>query len=365
MNISRQIRHAARVVLSISTTLCLVAAQQTATYAPFGSGCSGTGTGLGARHVAPAAMANAYGGSDNSIPFTWSPVRYQQVFVGGELPVAFTMAGLALRQNERPPIAHGVTVDLEIQIGFTSRDPQTLSTTFATNFDSGTPVTVLPRSLFVFPDQPAGPTSPDDFFVTIPWPTTFAWTPVAGRNLLIQVTIFGNSNNNGIWGYPLDAAGGPTARVYGSGSGATTGTKEVGYGLVMGFRALTNTAVPTLYSTSTPQIGDTFRVRISQARASSSALICLGVSDRSFGGAPLPMELGWLGAPGCRLLTSIEDLRAVAISAAGTGSFSYSIPNDIYLLGLRFYNQFLVADPTVNALGFVLSNGGVGTIGNR
>ena len=95
--------------------------QVTAAWSPYGTGCSGTGTGLGANNVLPANQANQFGGSDNSIPFTWSPVRYQQALLGTDLPAAFTMAGLSLRQDERGPIAHGVTVDLEIQIGLSRR----------------------------------------------------------------------------------------------------------------------------------------------------------------------------------------------------------------------------------------------------
>lgn len=354
-----------RTVLLLAATSFPVLAQVTATYSTFGAGCNGTGTGLAENHVVPAPMAGAFGGSDNSIPFTWSPVTYQQVFLGTDLPTAFTMAGLSLRQNERPPVAHGVTVDLEIQVGFTTRTPQTMSTTFASNYDSGTPVVVLPRAQVVFPDQPTPPTVPSDFFFTIPWVNTFAWAPVAGRNFLIQVTVYGNSNGGSIWGYPLDATGGATARLYGSGAGATTGSLERNYGLVMGLRALTHTAVPMLYTDSTPQIGDTFRVRLAQARPSSWAAILLGISDTNWAGMSLPMDLGFLGAPGCALLTSVEDVQRINTDARGTGSFSYALPNSIYLLGVRFYNQFLVADPGVNAFGFAVSNGGVGKIGNQ
>lgn len=352
--------------LALVLALAPVGAQVTATYSSFGSGCPGTGAGLGAHNVLPASMTTAFGGSDNSIPFTWRPIKYQQVFLGAELASAFTMAGVSLRQDERGPVAHGITVDLEIQVGFTTRTPQTMSTTFATNFDSGAPVVVLPRALVVFPDQPAGPTSPADFFMTIPWPVTFAWSPVAGRNFLIQVTVFGNSFGSQIWGYPLDATGGNTARLYGEPANATTGTIEPGaYGLVMSFRALTQTAVPSLYSTSTPQIGDSFRVRLAQARASTTAFLLLGVSNSSWSSFPLPMDLGWLGAPGCSLLTSIELIQPIGVSASGIGSSTYDLPNDIYLLGAHFYNQWLVTDPTVNSLGYVLSNGGVGMIGNQ
>lgn len=354
-------------LVSLATALALASAgltQITATYSQFGAGCPGTGTGLGSNTVLPAPMASQFGGSDNSIPFTWSPVRYQQVFVGTDLPSAFTMAGLSLRQNERPPVAHGVTVDLEVKVAYTTRGPLDLDTTFAVNFDSGAPVTVLPRTLVVFPDQPNPPTNPADFFFTIPWTATFDWTPAPGRNFLVDVTVFGNSWG-GIWGYPLDATGGATARLYGSPATATTGRLESGYGLVMGVRALSHSAVPSLYSTSTPQIGDTFRVRLAQARPSSPAMLFLGFSDSNWQGIPLPFDLAPLGAPSCAVLTSIEVGQPLSTNAQGAASFSYTLPNNIYLLGERFYNQFLVVDPSVNALGVVLSNGGVGVFGNQ
>ncbi len=355
-----------RSLIPFTVTCALLAgaplAQIVAKYSAYGSGCPGSGTGLGVIHVCPANMANSFGGSDNSIPFTWSPVRYQQVFLGSELPVAFSMAGISLRQDERGA-AHGVTVDLEIAVGYTTKTPPTMSTTFAANFDSGAPVIVLPRAQIVFPDMPLPPTTPSDFFLTIPWPVAFAWAPAPGRNFLIQVSVYGNSHGNQPWGYPLDANGG-TARLYGSGANAVTGKLEVGYGLVMGFRELTNTAVPLLYTTSTPQIGDTFRVRLGQARASTPALLLLGMSKTNWLGIPLPLELTGFGAPGCRLLAAIDDSRQVTTSAGGATSYVYTIPNDIYLLNIRFYNQWIVLDPPANAFQHAFSNGGEGVIGN-
>jgi hypothetical protein len=339
-------------------------AQITASYAPYGAGCNGTGLGLGANHVVPAAMANAYGASNNSIPFTWSPIRYQQVFLGADLPAAFTAGALALRQDNGGPLGQAITVDLEIQAGFTSLTPQTLNTTFAANFDSGPPIVVLPRAQVTFPDQPAGgPASPADFYLTIPWPNAFPWNPSAGLNLLLQVTVYGNSFGSQVWGYPLDATWGGTARLYGNGAAATTGTLESNYGLVMGLRELTNTAVPRLYSTATPMINDVFRVRLAQARASSFGVLVLGLSNTWWNNAPL--DLAARGAPGCWLLASIEDTQLALVNASGNGSFVYSLPNNIYLLGMRFYNQYLVYDPMVNALGFVVSNAGTGLIGNQ
>jgi hypothetical protein len=340
-------------------------AQVTATYATFGTGCNGTGTGYGANHVLPAARANSFGGSDNVIPFGWYPVKYQQVFHGTELPTAFTMAGLSLRQDERASVAHSFTVDMEIQVGYTTKTPATMSTTFAANFDAGTPVVVVPRAQIVFPDQPStGPTDPSDFFLTIPFNNTFDWGPSPGMNFLVQVTVFGNSNGGNPWGYAFDATSG-TARLYGSPANASSGVLDSNYGLVMGLRELSHTAVPVLYSTNEPQIGDTCRIRLAQARAASPALSCLGFSNTAWNGIPLPFDLAPLGAPGCRVLISVTDARPVTTNAQGAASFTYSIPNDIYLLRLAFYNQFVVADPGANSLGLALTNGGVGVIGNQ
>ncbi|MCC6785488.1 MAG: hypothetical protein IT457_21735 [Planctomycetes bacterium] len=316
-------------------------AQVDATFSHFGAGCPGTGTGLGDNHVLPANMATRFG-AGNAIPFSWSPVRFQQVFDGADLPTVMTMAGLSLRQAPSAPISHGYIVDLEIAVGRTTKTAATMSTTFASNFDSGTPIVVVPRAQIVVPDS------------------------APGRHFLVQVTIHGNSYGNSAIGYPWDSASSPsTARLYGSPATATSGTLERNLGVVMGLRALTHTAVPNLYSDNTPQIGDSFRVRVKQARASSPAMMLLGFSTSSWGSQSLPLELGFLGAPGCSLLTAIDAAQSFSINTGATGNVVYSVPNDFYLLGLHFYQQALILDSGANAFGVALSNGGNAGIGNQ
>ena len=77
------------------------------------------------------------------------------------------------------------------------------------------------------------------------------------------------------------------------------------------------------------------------------------------------MDLGWLGAPGCSVLTSLDHVQGVSIDRSGNASYEYDIPNSIYLLGARIYNQGIVVDPGANGLGFALTNGGAGVIGNQ
>jgi hypothetical protein len=352
--------------LSILALAATTSAQVQATFVPFGSGCPGTGIGIGENHVAPAAMATSYG-AGNAIPFGWTPVVYQELISGSELPTAFVMKALSLRQPRSGPLSQRFLLDFEIRVGSTTKTPATLSNVFAQNFDLGAPVVVLPRTQLAFPDfVPGGPTSPADFFVTIPWVNTFAWNAAPGQSFLMQVTVFGNSYGGIAAGYAFDAAGGSSiARLYGSGPAATSGTLERGLGLVLGLRAETHTAVPRLFSTNTPQIGDSFRVRVEQARAAAPALMLLGFSDASWSGLPLPLDLSVLGAPGCALLVSPDLTLPFGTSAGGTGFLVYEVPNDLYLLGLAFYNQAWIAEPSTNALGYALSNGGAAVIGNQ
>jgi hypothetical protein len=353
-----------RLLLTTLFLLPFAPAQVFATYATFGTGCPGTGTGLGARTLLPAVAATTWGGG-NAIPLGWSPNRYQQVFLGSELPTAFTIGGLSLRQPHTGPTAPRFTIDVEIKVGYTTRWGTGLATTFATNWDVAPPVTVLPRTFVELPDQPAPPPNHTDVLVTIPWTVPFAWAPQPGRNLLVDITVFGNSYGSQIYGYPIDNTVG-TYSIYGTPATATVANGGLrAFGPVMSFVELTNTAIPALYSDDTPQIGNTFRVRIAQCRPQTVALLLFGSSSTQWNGIQLPWDLGAFGAPGCALL--VENLIASALTtdSAGATNLQYTLPYNIYVLGQSFYNQAFVFDPTANAFGFVASNAGHGVFGNQ
>jgi hypothetical protein len=351
---------------TFALTLGLCTAQVTATYGTFGAGCPGTGTGLAGTQLLPA-LANTAWGSGNAIPLGWSPNKYQQAFQGSELPTAFTMAGLSLRQTHTGAVAHGFTIDVEIKVGYTTRWLSTLDTVFANNWDVSPPVVVLPRSLVVLPDELATyPQTYTQMLTTIPWTSTFDWVPQTGRNLLVEITVFGNSAGGGIYGYPLDNLSG-TVSQWGTPATATSanGGPVRGFGVTMGFVEQTHTAVPSLYSTDTPQIGNQFRVRVAQGVPSSLVFLELGITASSWNGNALPMSLAGYGAPGCTLLMGPFDSQALVTNAAGATNLQYNIPNNIYALGINIYNQALLLDPTVNSLGLVTTNGGHGVLGNQ
>jgi len=189
--------------------------------------------------ILPAAWATTFGNTNNNIPMSWSPTRYQQVFLGSEIGNASKVFfSLGFRQDDAFAGYKGQIVDLEIKLGYTTYDHNSLTTNFNNNFNSGTPLTVLKRRSILLPDMPSSkPTNPATFFIQIGFDIPFAYSYQQGRNLLIEIIQRGNSNNNSLFTYPLDAASGTTtSRLYASGNpNAATGTKGTGYGHIMEF----------------------------------------------------------------------------------------------------------------------------------
>ncbi|MFT4515998.1 MAG: hypothetical protein ACI91B_004719 [Planctomycetota bacterium] len=66
----------------------------------------------------------------------------------------------------------------------------------------------------------------------------------------------------------------------------------------------------------------------------------------------------------CDLLVATDALEAVLTTTAGTASSPITVPNTSNLIGLQAYHQWAVWDPTVNALGIVVSRGIKATVGN-
>ncbi len=88
-----------------------------------------------------------------------------------------------------------------------------------------------------------------------------------------------------------------------------------------------------------PQVGNqAFNLGLS-GHKSSSAILALGISDASFGGAPLPWALGG----GCQLLVSVDTLFAATLDARGLGSVLLPIPNIPSLDGRIVFAQFAQA----------------------
>jgi hypothetical protein len=121
--------------------------------------------------------------------------------------------------------------------------------------------------------------------------------------------------------------------------------------------------IPALFPAANPVVGTSYVTRTAYAPTNSIGLFLLGFSSSVWSGGALPLDLGVIGAPGCLLRTDAVAMDAVVTDADGTASLSYSLPIDPLLVGAVLYQQLAAYDPTVNALGFTVSNAGAMTIG--
>ena len=84
---------------------------------------------------------------------------------------------------------------------------------------------------------------------------------------------------------------------------------------------------------------------VSNLANGSSPFLLFGLSDSSWNGVGLPMDLGVFGLAGCELRTSPDYVFALA-NRDGTAEWSLPLPPDDSLYGFTFFNQAVVADAT-------------------
>jgi hypothetical protein len=112
-----------------------------------------------------------------------------------------------------------------------------------------------------------------------------------------------------------------------------------------------------------PLLGQTyFESHVGQATPSAPAALLVGVSATSWKGLPLPFDLGFFGAPGCALLTGPVVMLPALTNAAGAAHVNIPIPSDPVLLGATLQQQWMVAAPGANPLGFAFSDAVASTI---
>ncbi|HKB15539.1 MAG TPA: hypothetical protein VKF62_05705, partial [Planctomycetota bacterium] len=93
---------------------------------------------------------------------------------------------------------------------------------------------------------------------------------------------------------------------------------------------------PNLTAESCPQIGTTITLRLSNGFVTTPALLALGISNTSWMGIPLPLNLG----QGCSLLVSLDVLLPTTLSSdTGLALFPVPIPSDPLLVGQTVFSQ--------------------------
>ncbi len=310
--------------------------------------------------------SNAGTGTCNVIPFgttksspTWRNQKYQTLITAAQLgnkagPIAeigFAPCGATLRSFD------SLTIKMDHFKG------TTLSTTFANNL-SAKAVTVLSAKNYVWHQKPGN-------WNRIGLQKPFVYVPQLG-NLVIEIEVRGAGQTGAGFGFHR---GSTVQRVYAfswtTNPPATGRTDNAAlkievifdkadawlYGLgCQGSNGLT----PALSYSAAPVLGGAFKVLLANAPGTAApAILLLGFSNAS----PLPVDLGFAGAAGCRLYVR-PDFGLGAAAVNGKASIPLAIPNSTSLVGGRFYNQWFVVDSKANKLGLTASNYGRGLMGH-
>ncbi len=141
-------------------------------------------------------------------------------------------------------------------------------------------------------------------------------------------------------------------------------TTSGGYA-AFGSGCMGSNGVPDLQAAagSTPQLGQQFTLQATNLPLAGGPLfIAFGASSTQFAGlGALPFDLAVVQAPGCLILCDVLAM-GVTGNNGGSGSYSFTVPNDQALVGTLFFNQAYANDASANPLGLTVSNGGVGQI---
>jgi hypothetical protein len=120
--------------------------------------------------------------------------------------------------------------------------------------------------------------------------------------------------------------------------------------------------VTSLLPTALPRVGQTASVTLNHL-PQNLAIMLLGLRNTTSSYGALPLELTGFGMPGC--FGRVRPDVSVAVSGTGNAAtYTFAIPNNTALLGLRFYHQAVVVDPNAgNALGAVMSDAAAAVVG--
>ncbi|MGH7151224.1 MAG: hypothetical protein ACREIU_11015, partial [Planctomycetota bacterium] len=107
--------------------------------------------------------------------------------------------------------------------------------------------------------------------------------------------------------------------------------------------------LPRIGATGAAHLGQTIKINLSQVPPGKPTLLLLGFTNQAWWGIPLPLDLAFVGLPGCALLVSPDVPLGFTTSAFGPGNgrvvAPLSIPSQAALAGATFYAQWYVVDP--------------------
>ena len=97
----------------------------------------------------------------------------------------------------------------------------------------------------------------------------------------------------------------------------------------------------------TPAIGDTYTLRASEFASGALLVHLLGLSNTTWNGNPLPLNLAFMGYPACDLLVAPDVMAQGVADNRGRAQVSFRVPNAPLLRGRSFYHQVVGVDTNV------------------
>jgi len=314
--------------------------------------------------TAPAAFANATNPSPNdwtAYPFSFSPCRSLLLLSAAEAGITqpFVVRHLRFRPGNSDLSGGPSTFTMTVDLSHAATTPATISSTFDSNHGPGR-VRVFDGQVSV-PYFTRGPDDPE-FVIELKLQKPFLWSPALAPYLVLDtrtLSLVGDGisiestftqvyddarvvsqNVNAVTGTtqafaPVVQLGGHgqngLATNYGSGCTGTNGAPITG---TIGLPSLPN---PDL------------RITIRNALGNAAAL---------FGAGFTPIQVTLPGTLNCDLLhlSEVGILGWTITDPSGYGTVPLPLASDISMHNLQFQTQWIVLDPTANALGLVTSD---------
>jgi CubicO group peptidase (beta-lactamase class C family) len=114
--------------------------------------------------------------------------------------------------------------------------------------------------------------------------------------------------------------------------------------------------VPQHSLAGTPELGQLIQFKLVGAPRNTTVGLFLGLSKAS-------VDLGFIGAPGCRIYTNTVTTLLMQSNSLGRTTLPGTLPNDTGLIGAAVFTQFGIIDAPANKLGLTMTNGVETTIG--
>jgi len=263
-----------------------------------------------------------------NLPFAKGVSRAQCLYdtVDIDIPSGNTISKIGFREDGQTTFTdNGVAMQIEIRMGWSTYDHQSMTTNFDNNYDAP-PVTVFGPAIWTPPNlrDPANPLPNGELFITLDTP--FSYVP-AGRNLVVEYRITGTANGGAAFTYRLDRADFYSPISYGA-----AGCMHSGGGVP------NHVVQPT-------RPGLSWSGSIQQGPANAPAFLAINVGLPL--GTPFPLSTVFGGvSPTCTIqmpLTNTE-LFGGSTSSNGSANWSFVIPNDNIFADMTMSSQVFFFD---------------------